>query len=452
LAAWWEYPSPQDLEEGLGRQLEAELFTSDGEIAEFLTTVMEPRIRAGHEHVPKLYELSRDERYRGVAGRLALAWLRAYPVATPRVQKELLDTAIRFAPRDQVQDIVHERVATLGPDQVALWPLWMAALFFIDFQNNELALAAFCDKEPAHLWALRGVIRSDNGERGLPLSVRQLEFIVESFAERWPPAAPPHGGSWGDQNAHDAAEFIRTAIRSLAGDSSREASEALDRLTESSGAARYRDEIKHARAQQERLRRDTEYRVQSFEEVKSTLSGGLPQTIDDLKAVTLDAIETVQLYLRQGDTTAWKAFWSGASPWDENTCRDRLLDIMRGHIPKAIAANPETQMPDAKRADIAVIYNGLGLPVEIKGQWHKDVWNAPSEQLIELYTKDYRANGRGIYLVLWFGPVAGKNLVSHPDGRPRPAKPKELRQMLLDRLDPSERCRAEIVVLDVSPT
>jgi hypothetical protein len=192
--------------------------------------------------------------------------------------------------------------------------------------------------------------------------------------------------------------------------------------------------------------------VQSFEEVKSTLSGGLPQTIDDLKAVTLDAIETVQLYLRQGDTTAWKAFWSGASPWDENTCRDRLLDIMRGHIPKAIAANPETQMPDAKRADIAVIYNGLGLPVEIKGQWHKDVWNAPSEQLIELYTKDYRANGRGIYVVLWFGPVAGKKLVSHPDGRPRPAKPKELRQMLLDRLDPSERCRAEIVVLDVSPT
>jgi hypothetical protein len=74
------------------------------------------------------------------------------------------------------------------------------------------------------------------------------------------------------------------------------------------------------------------------------------------------------------------------------------------------------------------------------------------EQLIELYTKDYRVNGRGIYLVLWFGPVAGKNLVAHPDKRPRPGEPEELCQMLLERLDPSERSRVDVVVFDVSPT
>jgi hypothetical protein len=125
---------------------------------------------------------------------------------------------------------------------------------------------------------------------------------------------------------------------------------------------------------------------------------------------------------------------------------------MRGYIPKAIAAIPETRMPDAKRADAAAIYNGMGLPVEIKGQWHNNVWDAPSEQLIELYTKDYRANGRGIYLVLWFGPVAGKNLVSHPDGRARAGTPEELRQMLLECLNPSERSRVDIVILDISPT
>jgi hypothetical protein len=121
-------------------------------------------------------------------------------------------------------------------------------------------------------------------------------------------------------------------------------------------------------------------------------------------------------------------------------------------MPRAIAAIPEARMPDAKRTDIAVIYNGMGLPVEIKGQWHKDVWDAPSAQLIELYTKDYRANGRGIYLVLWFARAAGKNLKAHPDGKPAPDTPEELRQMLLDRLDSSERSRVDIVVLDVSPT
>ena len=435
--------------------MEAEVFASDDQtVLDFLTIVMEPRIRVGHRarFRKRVYELSRDERYRRVAGRLALTWLRGYPDAPPSVQKELLDTAIRFAPRDQVQAVVQERVDALKPDQVALRPVWMAALFCTDFENSEAELTVFCDEDPAHLWALRGVIRSDNGERWLPRSVRQLEFIVEQFAERWPPAALPVGGAWGDQNGWDAADFIRAATRSIGADTSQEASEALDRLAACSGAARYRDEIKHVRAQQQRLRRDAQYLVPSFAEVKSALAGDLPVTIDDLKALTLDAIDTVQLYLRQGDTTAWRAFWSKGSPTTRTHVATGYFDVLRGHIPKAIAALPETRMPDAKRTDIAVIYNGMGLPVEIKGQWHKDVWNAPSEQLIDLYTKDHRANGRGIYLVFWFGPLAGKNVVAHPDGKLAPGTPEELRQMLLDRLDPSQRFRVDIVVLDVSPT
>jgi hypothetical protein len=256
----------------------------------------------------------------------------------------------------------------------------------------------------------------------------------------------------GSENSWDAADFIRTAIRSIGADSGQAASEALDRLLACTGTTKYHDEIKHVRAQQLRLRRDTEFLVPTFAEVKSTLSAGLPTTIDDLKALTLDALETVQVYLRQGDTTAWKAFWSGSLPHNENTCRDRLLDLLRGQISKSVAALPETRMPDAKRSDVALIYNGMGLPVEIKGQWHQEVWNAPSEQLIDLYTKDYRANGRGIYLVFWCGRIPGKNVVTHPDGKPSAKTATELQQMLFERLDQSERFRVNIVVLDISPT
>ena len=248
LAAWWDYPAPQELE-NMGSQLEAEIFTSDFKIADFLTTVMEPPIRAGREQVPKLYELSGDARYRQVTGRLALAWLGAYPLTALTVQKELLDTAIRLAPRDQIKALVHERIDAFGLNQVEFWPLWMTALFFVDFENSELALRAFCDEDPAHLWTLRGAVRSGDGERWLRLSVRQWEFIVERFAERWPPVALPHGGSWGVANPHDATEFIRTAIRSIGADSSREASDALDRLASSSAAAQYqRRDQAHSRA------------------------------------------------------------------------------------------------------------------------------------------------------------------------------------------------------------
>jgi hypothetical protein len=422
LAAWWECPdfNAQKLGGDLGHQLEAAVFTSDDEILKFLTEVMEPRIREGHERVSELYQLSHDERYRGIAGGLALSWLRAYPDAKPTVQRELIDTAVRFAPHIEIRSFARERAASVLPEHAEFRPFWMGALFLLDFEFSETVLIAFYSEDPANLWALRRSISVERGEKPWPLSVRQCEFIIETFAEKWRAASYPAGSCWGDQHAWNATEFILSAITSLSGDRSKDASDALARLVANQRSSAYRDEIRHARAAQQRLRLDSDYQLPTFSETKAMLAGGLPETIDDLKAFLHDVLDTVQIYLRQGDTTAWKAFWSASKPCDENTCRDRLLDILRGYLPRAIAANPETRMPDAKRADVGVIYNGLGLPIEIKGQWHADVWNAPSSQLIDLYTKDYRANGRGIYLVLWFGPVSGKEMLRHPIVKSRP--------------------------------
>jgi hypothetical protein len=51
----------------------------------------------------------------------------------------------------------------------------------------------------------------------------------------------------------------------------------------------------------------------------------------------------------------------------------------------------------------------LRMPIEIKGQWHTALWQAADQQLAELYAKDWRADGHGIYLVLWFGDHVSKN-------------------------------------------
>lgn len=61
-------------------------------------------------------------------------------------------------------------------------------------------------------------------------------------------------------------------------------------------------------------------------------------------------------------------------------------------------------MPERKRVDILALHRQKGLPIEIKGQWHHEVWDAASTQLEERYARDWRAFGRGIYLVFWFGP------------------------------------------------
>lgn len=70
------------------------------------------------------------------------------------------------------------------------------------------------------------------------------------------------------------------------------------------------------------------------------------------------------------------------------------------------------------------------------GRWYPDLW---------------RADGRGIYLVLWFGEKqpTNKRLRSPGLGTDRPATPDHLRQMLTSRSNAARDGRVIVVVLDI---
>jgi hypothetical protein len=453
LAAWWEFSdyNSNRLGDETEHRLEDLVFSSEQSIEDFLSSVIEPRVGAGQQHVPGLYRIARESRFSLAVSKLALKWLTNYPDANASVQLELLQMAIEHSPSREVQNLVREKLSKVQKAEVEIQRIWMAAAFLVDFSNSEEVLAKFFNSDRDYLWSLREMVRPDRYERRVikPISVQQLEFVVRTFADKWPPVRHP-SSSWGDTHPWNATEFIRGCINAIGSNSTEDASASLDRLISTSGISPYLDQLKHVRAQQLRLRRDTEFRVLTLNEVKQTLSNGLPGSIDDLKAMVLDRLETVQDYLRNGDTKSWESFWNNDDPKSENTCRDRLLDLLRPRLPLEVNFLPEITMPDANRADIVVIYREYGLPIEIRGQWHKKVWNAADVQLIQKYARDWRADDRGIYLVIWFGNVPGKNLPKHPDGLHAPSSPQELRQMLIDRLPLSERARIDVIVLDVS--
>jgi hypothetical protein len=453
LAAWWEYSdfNSNHLGGETEHQLEDIVFSSEQSIEDFLSAVIEPRVGAGQQHVPGLYRIARENRFILAVSKLALKWLTNYPAANASVQLELLQMAIEHSPSRDVQNLVRRKLSENQDAETEIQRIWMAAAFLVDFSNSEEVFAKFFNSDRDHLWSLREMVRPDRSERRVikPVSIQQLEFVVRTFADKWPPVRHP-SSSWGDTHPWNATEFIRGCINAIGSNSTGDASASLDRLISVPGVEPYLDQLKHVRAQQLRLRRDTEFRVPAFGEVKQTLSNGLPGSIDDLKSMVLDRLETIQDYLRNGDTDAWEAFWINDKPKDENTCRDRLLDQLRPRLPREVNFLPEITMPEANRADIVVIYREYGLPIEIKGQWHRKVWNAADVQLIEKYARDWRADDRGIYLVLWFGNVPRKNLPKHPDGLPPPSSPEALRQMLLNGLLPAELAGIDVFVLDVS--
>ena len=107
-------------------------------------------------------------------------------------------------------------------------------------------------------------------------------------------------------------------------------------------------------------------------------------------------------------------------------------------------------MPNLKRVDIMLLRHGIGLPIEVKGQWHQNVWDGSTTQPDEMYAQDWRAKGSGIHLVLWFGEGSCKNLTAHPDGTKSPTSAANIRITLEDRLTEAERSGIDVFVLDVS--
>ena len=113
----------------------------------------------------------------------------------------------------------------------------------------------------------------------------------------------------------------------------------------------------------------------------------------------------------------------------------------------------EADMPNTKRADLAFARGQLQLPMEVKGQWHPEVWDAATGQLDTQYLIDWRSEQRGIYCVLWFGSLpskSGRRLRAPPKGIGAPETAEEMRKILVERIPEGRRPHISVVVLDLT--
>jgi hypothetical protein len=125
--------------------------------------------------------------------------------------------------------------------------------------------------------------------------------------------------------------------------------------------ASYDAHIRHALANQERRRRDSEYDRPNWTSTVSALSNGAPATVADLHALLLDQLDDLRKRIARENTDIYKQFWNVDrysrldEPWPEEACRDALVTLLRPALaPKGITVEPEGHMLADKRADISV--------------------------------------------------------------------------------------------------
>lgn len=430
--------------------LEAEVISALPARQAFAQLWIEPALAAGKAHIAGLYKLAHDPEWQPTGATLAGGWLTNFPNVPEATEADLVDCLTYGGALDTLRGVAETRAGTVFRTFDHMLS-WLAIDVLVRFEAVLPNLSGIGIRNPEFLWFLRDRLQFERRGRMLPLTVAQAEWIIAEFRGHWPWATLEGSGS-GNTNDYDATDFLRSLINRIADDTGVEASEALQRLIAGPSDS-YSAFIRHMAAEQRQKCAEADFSALAPSQLAALVDDGPPGNIEDLKALVLEEMDVVRRKLLGEDLDSVADFWTdNGIPRDENRCRDRLAAMIGPELARYdIQRVTEADMPMTKRADLAFSRGAMQLPVEVKGQWHKDVWDAATGQLDVQYLIDWRSEQRGVYCVLWFGDVPSaskRRLKAHPDGPDAPANAEEMRAMLVKRIPEPRRALIDVVVLD----
>lgn len=239
--------------------------------------------------------------------------------------------------------------------------------------------------------------------------------------------------------------------------SSYDAGEVFERLLLLPECTSYRDYLLHAQSNQKARYRESQFQHADWKQALNTLTNQTPTNVMDLYALLLDHLRDIATRITYENTDIYKQFWNEdghgkiLEPKPEESCRNFFLELLRVRLhPLQITCEPEGYMVSGKRADIIISLPGIKIPIEIKRDYHRDVWNALNEQLNRLYTTNPDAAGYGIYLVFWFGASRPKAIPRPAKNTPPPVSARTMADILNEAMPIGKRDRLSAVVIDVS--
>jgi hypothetical protein len=428
-------------------------------VRESYIAVARAKLGANDQFVPGIRELLTFPSLAPFRTSVALELLRDYPSPRRSYLEELIQSVLSDpGAHAAFLSIAQPIVGGSGTIDETSRGLWLAAAYLSCPDGYYSELISYAENNPGIVWMLRDLIGNDRdkNEPSIVITVQQTAVIAKTAARHFPSCGHPTSGWSGDRNPWDGADFVRMLINRLSADPSAEATEALVDLVDDKSLISYREHLQHALANQRTRRRDSEYLRADWQQVVDTLANKTPANVRDLHALILAHLEDLKGRIRSTNTDIYKRFWNENSqgrvdnPKSEESCRDVLVDFLRILVqPLGTIVEPEGHMANDRRADIAVSLHRQKVLVELKRDYHSEVWNASETQLDRFYTIDPEAGGFGIYGVFWFG-YKDRPVRRHPESRVRPRSAREMEQMLRDMVPPEKRHRIAVVVLDVS--
>jgi len=248
------------------------------------------------------------------------------------------------------------------------------------------------------------------------LSAQKIEAILDAYIDVWPEVELSSIYGTDSPAEERAYRFLSDVIWKIGKDNPNNSLPVLDRLISDTRFINFELSLRSIRASVIREKALQNFSPPSSREIVAMLDTGEVASVEVLRVILLDEFRDYQADLDGSDTTSKDIFYENNKHLGEVPATQRIADRMRLRLEdKNITVTLEHQLKDAKRCDFTCSKTIGGkrklLVIEVKGQWHSELYTAASKQLYDRYAIHPNAEQQGIYLVLWFGSdekVTGK--------------------------------------------
>lgn len=405
------------------------------------------------DYIDFIYPLDRKAEYEQLARLVVPALLHGYPVSCDSDRGNYLESLLWSALRYRMPEL-HEVISVKLKskeltDRQRVYFLFAGALTNPSSCEKFYSFSSDSPGRAGYVGQFMGRYLSNFTEE-IDLSLAMIGRIIELLA----PGSDfdllsGRPGFYTMTPAMERGEQVGALIRRLASIGSNECLKEINRLCENESLSVIRSQLLRSHHEVSQKLRDRKSRDLEASDVCRILQNKPPTNQEDLLSTTLSQIDEIASDIQNSNADLYRQFWNEGKVIRrkcENSCRDALLAMMRPRfMPLGIDCQPEFDYVRDKRADIHVsIPGGVSIPIEVKGQWHPELWESMEAQLARQYAG---SSGRGIYVVLWF---SNKTKTVYKDGKGRPRSAKDLEERLVCHLPEKYRKGIFVRVLDLS--
>lgn len=414
-----------------------------------------------NDYIWGLDEFLRQESLATFRSHAATSLLSEFPLTSPRYLFMLLRVLLKEGNFGSLRVLTESAIEKSHQEsEPPTCYIWLAVGFIVAPEKYKPYIIALPAEDTCEIfWSWRELIGSlpKQSEKSPILPLEQFELMITLGGEQFPWAECPSGWS-GDRNPWDASEFIRKMISQVAELTLPEASNLLSRLLKCEHLITYREYLQHMLTKHHMRRIDAEFKQPTWEEALRALQNKTPANIADLHALVCSHVEDLKTTIKFTNTDIYKRFWNEdyhariTTPKVEESARDVLIDLLRPKLSRQrISVDPEGHMVKDKRADIITTLGPMRVVIELKRDYHENVWSALQDQLERFYTRDPGAQGFGIYAVFWYGKKRSPCRIPRPPlSISPPSSAEEMEHILNSLIAQDKQAKIKAYVIDVS--